>query len=264
MSSEVLNGISHDVKRKWQAWRKPGRHQRLMDYRYSSDEYGLKGFDETKSIFVHIPKAAGISVSEALYGNFAGGHSDLSLYRRVFSYREYSSYFKFTFVRNPWDRVYSAYTFLKAGGWNEEDRIWADRHLGSVSDFESFVMDCLASPVVQSHIHFKPQYQFIEANGYLDSGVEFLAYFENIETDFAVIARRLSKPENLPHQNKTKRSGPTSNYRDVYTSAMIERVAAQYSNDIEAFGYCFDNSNIDKVLRERDIKLAEAGVLVQP
>ena len=260
MSSEVFRGLSHDLKRQWQAWRKPGRHQRLMDYRHSDGEYGLSGFDETKSIFVHIPKAAGISVAKALYGNLAGGHSDLSFYRRVFSFQEYSNYFKFTFVRNPWDRVYSAYSFLKAGGWNDEDQSWANTHLSGVDDFEVFVNEHLANSHIQSHIHFKPQCEFVDARGYLNCGVDFLGYFENIQQDFSAIAARLSKPEQLPHQNKTQRSEHRAHYRELYTSSMIECVAQLYAKDVEAFGYRFDNSNIDQILRDRDSMLVEAGV----
>lgn len=89
---------------------------------------------------MHVPKAAGISVATTLYGNMAGSHTPLSRDELVFSRRDFERYFKFTFVRNPWDRLYSAYTFLKNGGRNQSDEAWTRSNLGGFSDFESFVL----------------------------------------------------------------------------------------------------------------------------
>lgn len=89
------------------------QHLRTID---TNDGYSLKPFDLYRCIFVHIPKAAGISMSRALFGNFAGNHKSVETYQRIFSKKEFNSYFKFTFVRNPWDRLFSAYIYLKRGG----------------------------------------------------------------------------------------------------------------------------------------------------
>src|SRR5271165_1269962 len=44
----------------------------------------LKPFDDTRTIFVHIPKCAGTSVSKALFGNFSGGHLTFDEYLNHF------------------------------------------------------------------------------------------------------------------------------------------------------------------------------------
>src|SRR5688500_36236 len=44
----------------------------------------IRGFLETDSLYVHLPKAAGISVLRALYGNNGFAHTSIRQYRRLF------------------------------------------------------------------------------------------------------------------------------------------------------------------------------------
>ncbi len=46
--------------------------------------YSYKPFDELKCIFVHVPKCAGVYVCRNLFGNLAGGHTQISLYQIIF------------------------------------------------------------------------------------------------------------------------------------------------------------------------------------
>src|SRR6185312_6788568 len=102
----------------------------------AADDY-YRCFDETRSIFVHIPKTGGVSLTNSLYGNRAGRHATLGTYQVVFPARAFYSYFKFAFVRNPWDRLYSAYRYLQAGAMGEaHDLAWIEKHLQGVRDFE--------------------------------------------------------------------------------------------------------------------------------
>lgn len=88
------------------------------------NNYSYKPLDNLKCIFVHIPKTAGISISRSIFGNLGGGHTKIRDYELIFSAKDFNNYFKFTFVRNPWDRIFSAYRFLKNGGINEEDNLF--------------------------------------------------------------------------------------------------------------------------------------------
>ena len=67
---------------------------------------------EYKFIFVRIPKTASSSIIDALYmecGKMEGpqNHKDINYY--IKKYRNVHDYFKFTFVRNPWELRYSYY-----------------------------------------------------------------------------------------------------------------------------------------------------------
>ena len=85
----------------------------------------LSIFEEKKCIFFHIPKTAGISVSTALFGNVKWGHRNVAFYKSHFGEKFFNSLYKFSFVRNPYDRLYSAFTFLKNGGMNNQDLLFS-------------------------------------------------------------------------------------------------------------------------------------------
>ncbi|MGX9418670.1 sulfotransferase family 2 domain-containing protein [Vibrio sp. WJH972] len=215
--------------------------------------YSLKPFDQNKCIFVHIPKAAGVSVCRGLFHNLAGGHSNIEQYQVVFSKQEFDDYFKFTFVRNPWDRLFSAYNFLKNEGMNDSDRDWALDNISEYSCFNDFVKGWLTDSNIYSSIHFIPQYKFLCLPNSDEINVDFLGFFENIQGDFDVIADQLKlnhKPL-LKHENKTKSSSQKVDYRDFYTDETRKIVAEVYKKDIEIFGYNFDNSSLKNQLKKR-------------
>src|SRR3954451_16494371 len=81
---------------------------------------------ERQFIFVHIPKTAGTAVSEALGEPRDRKHPSLEMIirdglghhpvKKLFR-RKIIGYFKFAFVRNPWDRAVSLYMEKKQTGW---------------------------------------------------------------------------------------------------------------------------------------------------
>jgi hypothetical protein len=236
----MIRPLFHDIKRLGFSYRHPAEFKKMQNMRKNTQgSYSFKPFDETKSIFVHIPKAAGISVCSSLYGNYAGGHTSINRYQYVFSQKDFDSYFKFTFVRNPWERLYSAYTFLVQGGFNDRDKQWAKLNLSSYKSFNEFVLEWLCKENVNKYIHFVPQVDFITFDGKLDVGIDFIGYFENIREDFQFVCDKLCLKSKLSNTNNTNNKGM---YFDHYDDEMIERVSDVYSDDIELLGYTFDNT----------------------
>lgn len=233
----------------------PRAYKRLQERRMDDidNDYSFKPFDQNRCIFIHIPKAAGISVSMSLFGN-PGGHWRLEKYQIVFSKCEFNNYFKFTFVRNPWDRLVSAYFYLKKGGINDRDRIWAEQNLSSYVDFDSFVKDWVNRINIETHIHFIPQFRFVCEPGSDIPKVDFIGYFENLEEDFCYVQKKLGLTSSLMHFNKT--IDKKKDYREYYTEATREIVANVYRKDIQIFGYDFDNTSLKKQLSHpRCVKL---------
>ncbi len=89
-------------------------------------DYSIEQMYARGCIFIHIPKCAGVSVCQSLFGNLGPGHLTLRQHQEVLDSRTFDSMFKFSFVRNPWDRLVSAFYFLKQGGYNEADANWRD------------------------------------------------------------------------------------------------------------------------------------------
>jgi hypothetical protein len=202
-------------------------------------DYSLKPFDDHKCIFVHIPKTAGISITKSLFGNLGAGHMTIKKYQIIFNNIEFNSYFKFTFVRNPWDRLVSAYNFLKKGGFDNYDKFWAQKNLSNYMDFDSFVKNGLRRKSVQSWKHFVPQYKFICSEDGMPM-VDFIGYFENLDNDFSYVQKKLGISSNskLLHLNKSMKRN--DEYKEYYTEETKKIVEYVYHKDIQLLGYNFD------------------------
>ena len=121
----------------------------------------IYAFNESKTIFVHIPKTAGISIIKAIYGDVSKeGHRSIYFYKKLFD-KDFEDFFTFSFIRNPYERLYSSYKFLQNGGMNQHDKSAFQKYLSHYSDFEDFVLNGLNSEIIFEIIHFIPQSEFI-------------------------------------------------------------------------------------------------------
>lgn len=192
---------------------------------------------EHKAIFVHIPKTAGTSI-ECLFG--INVSDDITLNQNTFtgwdgykqmyiqhcsiqqildwSMMDLSNYFSFTFVRNPWDRIVSDYLFFK---------IRSDMSLK-----EFIVKEGVSDPT-----HVLPQMYFIKKrNG--EIGLDFIGRFENLQCDFNTVCDKIGiERQTLPHMLKKQRK----HYSFYYDDETVELIAKKYKEDIEYFGYEFEN-----------------------
>jgi hypothetical protein len=205
-------------------------------------------FDEHRCIYVHIPKCAGNSVVQSLFGNVSFGHGSLKRYQIMFGPGEFNRYFKFTVVRNPYDRLVSAFLFMKQGGMNEKDKRWAERNLKPYTDFDSFVKGWVNRSNIWKGLHFRPQHSFICLKKF-QPGLDFIGYLENLEADFAFICQKLNINATLLEANRNP--SRTKAYAEYYTAATRAIVAEAYADDLRVFGYNFDNSSLPQQLAQR-------------
>lgn len=215
---------------KYRAW-KYIRSQRQQVFK---DGSLLNAFYKSKTIFIHIPKTAGVSLLRSIYGDVTlTGHRTYHFNSLVLHSKKID-YFSFSFVRNPYDRLYSTYMFLSNGGMNRHDMLVFDNHLSKYKDFEDFVLNGLNQKLINQITHLIPQYQYIcDSEGSVL--VDFVGTFENLENDVKLLSEQLKKEIKLPHYNFNKKK----NYREVYTKEMINRVSQLYQKDIDIFGYTF-------------------------
>lgn len=193
----------------------------------------LREYEEKRCIFVHIPKAAGLSISASLFGG-RSTHFSAYEYKLLFGTDFFDKSFKFTIVRNPWDRLYSAYEFLKRKGISHRDQNWADRHLKEFYNFNDFVIGWVNKKNIYKYVHFIPQFEFIcDENGRIL--IDFIGRIETIKHDFASICKRLNIRAFCLHLNKVEKA----TYKQVYTRKTIDIVAKVYKRDIKLFGYTF-------------------------
>jgi len=203
-------------------------------------------------IFVHVNKVAGSSMKRALehVGHkpsrkpFSKLKSKLGLardYRRRFypvhTYASqlqqelprnvYDEFFKFAFVRNPWDWLASTYHYLC--------HTPSHRHHRQVAAMATFA-DYVDFEIARNK---RTQAAFVCRDD--DVLVNFVGRFETLESDFAAICQRIGIDASLPHTNKVDHR----NYRELYDTALIEKVSAHWQQDIKLFAYDFDGLKSD-------------------
>lgn len=228
--------IPYEFRYLFYKFRNPKKFQLLRRQVFPSPKgnFSLRAFDRYQCLFIHITKSAGTSVAKSLFGELPYHYTAIQ-YRVIFGRKAFDDYFKFAFVRNPWDRLYSAYCYLKGGGWEDADRAWFQDNISQLSDFNSFVLDWLKPERLCSHLHLRPQSDFICDRKHKPL-IDYLGYFETLPQDFSLVSRKIGTKSQLAHVNASKRA----DYRDIYTLAAIDKVLTLYRQDIENFGYRFD------------------------
>lgn len=171
-----------------------------------------------KAIHIHISKCAGQSI-ERSFGQFVGQHHLKPDIIKKIGKNKWDNYFKFTFVRNPWDRLVSLYHY----------RSKYQRHLIKKRSFDTWLRQVFDEYHPKIHQHY-----WIAEDG--KPFVDFVGKFENIQSDFASVCARIGANIDLLHINKSKHEHYTS-YYNAESREFVQKACAQ---DIEMFGYTFD------------------------
>ena len=204
--------------------------------------------ESVKGVFVHIHKCAGTSLIDSFVENpylisciarpgvFPGRTGRDEIPNEIFN-----RCFKFTFVRNPYARLVSAYKMFKSSlQWkdlfsNFDDFIrfiqWTNVHEHEV-DQEYLIDDFVKR--VEDIIHHCSSFHNPK---YMIDQMDYIGRLETLEDDLEQIAEILMIPPiSVKHLNKHSRN---YNYRDYYSSTSKQLVSNIYKKDIERFEYLF-------------------------
>jgi hypothetical protein len=198
--------------------------------------------DKLKSLFVHIPKCAGTSM-EANQWNCGTGHDTIYDYYQNKNI-ELSDYFKWCFVRNPWERIVSAYedcpevlphapTFSKF-----IEIIYKNKNQFKIPHINWSKLPYIGLPI--DRIHFFPM-KLLICRDY-EICVDFVGRYENLPNDWHSLQTKLNiKPQQLPHYNKRKNKFMqfTNDWRSLYSNNLINMVYEIYQDDIDYFNYSY-------------------------
>lgn len=207
------------------------RFSRKFDKMVYGDGFPFTGnSNKKKFIFIHIPKSAGTAIRSAL-GELEEGRRHLPwwVYYNS-SYKKYNEYFKFSFVRNPYDRVESAYKYLLLGG-NQREDLEVSKVIQNYGSFYDFVKFGLYEGSMKSHPFFWNQKDYIfDWKG--DLKLNYLGRFESLQCDFDIICDRLDTDRvELEKINFAKPDG----FRACQKSRKL--LYEIYKNDFDTFGY---------------------------
>ncbi len=197
---------------------------------------------QKRFLFVHIPKTAGNSIQSVLRdysedelvalrkeqdGIERFGlrnpkykikkHSTLKEYREALGVEQFRTFYKFTCVRNPWDRMVSYY-FTPT----QNPETW------SRQKFRGMIFNAVS---VADYLRLDDADQDPFEN------VDYIMRFENLADDFRTVCSRLEiSTPTLPRYNRSTRE-PYSKY---YDEELRELVRARFAAEIERFGYSFE------------------------
>lgn len=184
---------------------------------------------ENKSVFIHIPKTAGTSMEKIVGGT---GHKSLN---EISQEADVSDYFKWCFVRNPFDRLASFYFNIRNTQGTEG--LIKSRH----QTLESFILeleryfpeDYQYKTIQPEHqnIHIIPMDYFMISD---DLRMDYIGKYENLPEDWNYISNKLGITTPLSHKNKSK--GELS-YRSLYTTEMEDIVRRLYVDDFRYYPF---------------------------
>jgi len=187
-----------------------------------------------KAIFIHVPKVAGTSINKAIYGRTLGHYTAVEIKNKFPNL--YNESFVFSFVRNPWSRVVSAYKFAKQGGTDSMKMNMPEQYkVPEFESFERFVKEWLVLQNINELDYvFKPQVHFLtDENGKVI--VDFVNKLEDLEGGIAKLELELGKKIIVGRVNTTSAA---ASYRKEYANQeLVNLVGDIYKNDIQTFGY---------------------------
>jgi hypothetical protein len=192
---------------------------------------------KSKIIFIHPCRCAGTSI-ELLFGfdtNALNETGDRHALPQFYASKYWKSYNSFITVRNPWDRLLSAFSLIKQFDLPAYKSYLDDYE---VSRFNDFVLDFIAKQpdLYKNDRLFWPQAQWLYNKG---RRVKFdkVMRFETLARDSRLILTKIDKTfDDLPHSLGTSKR---PHYGEIYSKEAAEVVADIYRKDIELLNYQF-------------------------
>lgn len=190
---------------------------------------------KNKFIFIHIPKSGGTSIHKLLENNNEStislwgltGNKDnahLTIFDVYSMYDISKSYFSFAVVRNPYNRIYSAYK-----------QPYCQLHPNlTFNDFiDNYVKKLNVNNLDPSLVHIWPMHKFIISDNKLL--INYVIRFEHLTKDFEFIKQKYGIKKPLDHLNKN--NDHCESYLNKYTPEQISVINKIYADDFEWFNY---------------------------
>ena len=201
-----------------------------------------------KLIFIHNYKVAGTSIEYALrrYDNKTFWRSGLkdqfsfltNAYPPVYSSEFsphitaadlkkglpdelFSKYFKFGFVRDPWDWQVSMYSYILKTKEHHQHEL-----LKSMKSFDEFI-----EWRINEDFHLQKEFFYDEDNRCL---MDYIGKFETIGSSIQKLFDMFCLDTNLLHLNQSR---DNFDYLHFYSQRSIDMVAEAYRDDLLTFGY---------------------------
>ena len=190
-------------------------------------------YHHLKTIFVHVPKAAGTSIEQALRASpkdVVGGHTTAVGFRSKYG-ELFHQYYKFALVRHPVDRFISAFHYRLQ---RPVHPALGNEVVHQAGSLDAFLEKLAADPgLIFRIVHLLPQHQFIcDATGSIL--VDSIFKFENLPFIWKDISQRIG----LPYHPLPKTNPSVRDHWEAYANpGLTAFVRAAYARDFTLFSY---------------------------
>lgn len=211
-----------------------------------------------KIIFTHPPKCAGTTIEDVFSWRptpdqatseelaYYRKHRHSSLESHINSVRELgidcSKFFKFSCVRNPWDRAVSffyhdknaeSFRFRKANPGKNLPPLLKIAETGTFEDYLNF-----------RYQEYKNDCNFLEINNFVHCQknyvLDYVVRFESLHENLNFLKNKYAINAGTPHYNQNSKRPTDINYKDYYVNdKMIDMVKEMSKTTIELFDYSF-------------------------
>ena len=205
-----------------------------------------------KFIFIHINKCGGSSVTRALMPYLGpddlvlGGvkeaeklsseylekhgiykHSSAAEIKAFIGEDTFNSYYKFAFVRNPWEKIVSTYFWFHKTGWGKGGK--GDRV--RERSFNEYVTSPFMDELSCSSFLFENDTLLVD--DFYD--------ISQLQSGLNAVCKKVGLPE-IPLSKENASSH--THYSSYYTPQSKAYIAEKYSDDIETFGFTFEEEGV--------------------
>ena len=210
-------------------------------------------------LFIHIPKCAGTFVERNLIENTGkfkfqikgqellsypkkdghvmigeGKHNCINYYKDNLQSTEFDNLYKFTFIRNPYARLFSLYKYMQVNSNNvyvhrNNFKQWTNLIIQKINNGEDYSFLTGYSIIMSDYISY---------NNNKYNSMDFVGRVENLEEDFAKvcglnnITQKFADPIN---PNKKSSNG----YRIHYSTELQKKCEKVFEKDLNLFDYDF-------------------------
>ena len=212
-----------------------------------------------KCIFIHIPKCAGTSIFkffhpnvkinwaipnyEVLYGwcpqrkiHLQHATSKQLIETNLVTEEQWNEYYKFTIVRNPWDRAYSDYL------WICKERKIKDSFKNYISKEGKFSRIFNDPNIIEYRgDHLLRQIDFFDLKG--DLKLNRVMRFESLNADMDILINELNIKEKFNSRENVSSKRKNKHYSRFYSLRNKQRVEEYYNDDIKVLGYAYEDKS---------------------
>lgn len=197
---------------------------------YDIEKYEADNFNislKYGACFIHIPKCGGTTIEKLLFNenNIRNGKLPCSVHSTISEFKNFYSFFIFSFVRNPYTRIISVFNYYmnNGNGTNKDKNMISNKKTITLNNF----LDLYSKDNIP---HLNTQFYYLKNSEHIN----YIAKFENYDNELNYILSFIqykNKNKNYVSYRKSKQQN------HLITPNFINKVNEIYAVDFKNYNY---------------------------